>query len=280
MLEYAAASVRGESFGYQHARPRRHLCKDGSILDVEVTSDDVVINGRRCRVCLCQDVGERNRAAAELAAARDQAVEASNMKSAFLANMSHEIRTPMNGVIGMTELLLDMEPQRSSSASAPSRSPARASRCSRSSTTSSTSRRSRPAASSSTSPPSSSPTTIVADVLDGGRGGAAQGASAARRDRRRRFPSACAATGAGCTRSCSTSSRTRSSSRRPARWPCASRAHAAARACASRSPTPASASTRSASSRCSSRSCRPTSRPPGSTAEAAWGSRSPATSSS
>jgi PAS domain S-box-containing protein len=108
MLEYAAASVRGESFGYQHARPRRHLCKDGSILDVEVTSDDVVINGRRCRVCLCQDVGERNRAAAELAAARDQAVEASNMKSAFLANMSHEIRTPMNGVIGMTELLLDM----------------------------------------------------------------------------------------------------------------------------------------------------------------------------
>ena len=108
MLEYVAASVRGESFGYQRARPRRHVCKDGSILDVEVTSDDVVINGRRCRVCLCQDVGERNRAAAELAAARDQAVEASAMKSAFLANMSHEIRTPMNGVIGMTELLLDM----------------------------------------------------------------------------------------------------------------------------------------------------------------------------
>jgi len=44
---------------------------------------------------------------AELAIARDQAVEASNMKSAFLANMSHEIRTPMNGVIGMNELLLD-----------------------------------------------------------------------------------------------------------------------------------------------------------------------------
>jgi signal transduction histidine kinase/ActR/RegA family two-component response regulator len=44
---------------------------------------------------------------AELAVARDEAVEASNMKSAFLANMSHEIRTPMNGVIGMNELLLD-----------------------------------------------------------------------------------------------------------------------------------------------------------------------------
>ncbi|MBW2738434.1 MAG: HAMP domain-containing protein, partial [Deltaproteobacteria bacterium] len=35
---------------------------------------------------------------------------AANMaKSEFLANMSHEIRTPMNGVIGMTDLLLDME---------------------------------------------------------------------------------------------------------------------------------------------------------------------------
>jgi PAS domain S-box-containing protein len=54
-----------------------------------------------------RDVTERNRAAAELEAAHDEAVEASNMKSAFLANVSHEIRTPMNGVLGMNELLLD-----------------------------------------------------------------------------------------------------------------------------------------------------------------------------
>ena len=95
--------------------PHRHVHKDGTIIDVEITSDNVNLDGRECRLAFFQDVTERNRAATELAIARDQAVEASNMKSAFLANVSHEIRTPMNGVLGMTELLLDMgltEPQR------------------------------------------------------------------------------------------------------------------------------------------------------------------------
>jgi signal transduction histidine kinase len=66
------------------------------------------VDGRECRIALYHNVTDRNRAATELAIAHDEAVEASNMKSAFLANTSHEIRTPMNGVIGMTELLLDM----------------------------------------------------------------------------------------------------------------------------------------------------------------------------
>ena len=44
---------------------------------------------------------------AELAVARDQALEASRTKSAFLANMSHELRTPLNAVIGYSEMLAE-----------------------------------------------------------------------------------------------------------------------------------------------------------------------------
>ena len=106
--QYIATAPHGALRGLV-LRAWLHRYKDGSLADVEITSDDIVLDGRACRIVLCQDVTARNRAIAELAVARDQAVESSKVKSAFLANVSHEIRTPMNGVIGMNDLLLDTD---------------------------------------------------------------------------------------------------------------------------------------------------------------------------
>jgi PAS domain S-box-containing protein len=98
--------VKPGEIGGIAGRAWRHRYKDGTIIDVEVTSANLTMGDRECRIALYHNVTERNQAVAQLAIARDEAVEASNMKSAFLANVSHEVRTPMNGVLGMTELLL------------------------------------------------------------------------------------------------------------------------------------------------------------------------------
>ena len=52
---------------------------------------------------------ERDHSNRDLLSATRAAEQASQAKSEFLANMSHEIRTPMNGILGMTNMLLDLE---------------------------------------------------------------------------------------------------------------------------------------------------------------------------
>jgi PAS domain S-box-containing protein len=115
----------------------RHLRRDGSLIHVEINSQELVFQGRRVRLVCPVDVTERVRAEAALAERqrevqelndrlerrvheRTAALEQSNQaleqarlaadsanraKSEFLSSMSHELRTPLNAVIGFGQLL-------------------------------------------------------------------------------------------------------------------------------------------------------------------------------
>ncbi len=63
-------------------------------------------------IIIVTDLSERVKTVQKLEEAIAEAEAANHAKRTFLANMSHEIRTPMNAIVGFSELVLKMNPEK------------------------------------------------------------------------------------------------------------------------------------------------------------------------
>jgi PAS domain S-box-containing protein len=89
-------ALRADTGGYTTSRERRHLRKDGTMIDVEVTSHKVEWNGKPARLVLANDITERKKAERERESMEVQLRHAQKLESIgqLAAGIAHEINTP------------------------------------------------------------------------------------------------------------------------------------------------------------------------------------------
>jgi PAS domain S-box-containing protein len=114
----------------QYSGEWRHRLKDGTIIDVEITSHTITLAGVNAALVVALDVTDRKQAearihqlnaqleervaqrTAELAAANERLTELDRLKSKFVSDVSHELRTPVTSLSLYIDLLDHGKPEK------------------------------------------------------------------------------------------------------------------------------------------------------------------------
>jgi signal transduction histidine kinase len=105
LTPYLKRALNGEVVRFETSAPgiNRELCFQNIMFPDEYSDGGVV--------GFALDVTDIKEAETALVKAKELAEEAADAKHKFLSNMSHEIRTPINGIIGLTNLMLQENPE-------------------------------------------------------------------------------------------------------------------------------------------------------------------------
>jgi PAS domain S-box-containing protein len=97
---------------FDRSGPWRHLMKDGSVIQVLVTSHELTFADHKARFVMAEDLTESQRLELELHQSQARAESSAGLsraKDELVSMVSHELRTPLASVVGFTELLLSRE---------------------------------------------------------------------------------------------------------------------------------------------------------------------------